>query len=57
MKDYVVVRSLLDQFYIPLTRIKDEIACGAIFIIKAGSRIDGFGYGGIRVPYLDQSGE
>lgn len=53
----VVVRSLLDNFYIPLARIRDEIAGGAISIMKAGCRINGFDYGGVRAPYLDLSEE
>jgi 5-dehydro-4-deoxyglucarate dehydratase len=48
---------LLENFYGPLAELRDEVEGGAISIIKAGNRILGKDYGGVRAPYLDFNGD
>lgn len=55
--DDLTVNELLTNFYIPLSRIRDEIEGGAISIIKAGARIRGSDCGGVRAPLLDFNGD
>ncbi|MBM3743777.1 MAG: 5-dehydro-4-deoxyglucarate dehydratase [Actinobacteria bacterium] len=48
---------LLKNFYEPLADLRDEVEGGAISIIKAGNRILGKDYGGVRAPLLDFNGD
>jgi len=49
--------ALLNDFYLPLAQIRDEIEGGAVSLMKAGARIRGFNYGGVRAPLMDFSGD
>lgn len=52
-----VTSALLNEFYLPLAQIRDEIEGGAVSLMKAGARIRGFNYGGVRAPLMDFSGD
>ena len=52
-----VTNVLLNDFYLPLAQIRDEIEGGAVSLMKAGARIRGFNYGGVRAPLMDFSGD
>ena len=52
-----IVTALLTDFYLPLGVIRDEIEGGAVSLMKAGARVRGFNYGGVRAPLLDFSGD
>ena len=52
-----VTNVLLNDFYLPLAQIRDEIEGGAVSLMKAGARIRGFNYGGVRAPMMDFSGD
>lgn len=52
-----VTNVLLNDFYLPLAHIRDEIEGGAVSLMKAGARIKGFNYGGVRAPLMDFSGD
>ena len=52
-----VTNVLLNDFYLPLAQIRDEIKGGAVSLMKAGARIRGFNYGGVRAPLMDFSGD
>ena len=52
-----VTHVLLNDFYLPLAQIRDEIEGGAVSLMKAGARIRGFNYGGVRAPLMDFSGD
>ena len=52
-----VTNELLNDFYLPLAQIRDEIEGGAVSLMKAGARIRGFNYGGVRAPLMDFSGD
>jgi 5-dehydro-4-deoxyglucarate dehydratase len=50
-----LVERLLEDFYRPLARLRDEIEGGAISIVKAGTRIMGLHSGEVRAPLMDLS--
>ena len=50
-----VTNVLLNDFYLPLAQIRDEIEGGAVSLMKAGARIRGFNYGGVRGMEIVQS--
>lgn len=52
-----ITNALLDNFFLPLAEIRDEIEGGAVSLMKAGARIRGFNYGGVRAPLMDFSGD
>jgi len=52
-----ITSALLTEFYLPLAIIRDEIEGGAVSLMKAGARIRGFNYGGVRAPLMDFSGD
>ena len=52
-----VTNVLLNDFYLPLAQIRDEIEGGAVSLMKAGARIRGFNFGGVRAPLMDFSGD
>lgn len=52
-----ITSALLTDFYLPLAIIRDEIEGGAVSLMKAGARIRGFNYGGVRAPLMDFSGD
>ena len=52
-----ITSALLNEFYLPLAQIRDEIEGGAVSLMKAGARIRGFNYGGVRAPLMDFSGD
>jgi 5-dehydro-4-deoxyglucarate dehydratase len=55
--DDYMTKQLMEIFYKPLAELRDEVEGGAISIIKAGNRILGNDYGGVRAPLLDFNGE
>jgi 5-dehydro-4-deoxyglucarate dehydratase len=48
---------LLDGFYAPLVRLRDETPGFAVSLIKAGLRIGGVPVGGVRPPLVDPTPE
>ncbi len=52
-----ITNALLAEFYLPLAVIRDEIEGGAVSLMKAGARIRGLNYGGVRAPLMDFSGD
>ena len=46
-------RRLLDGFYAPLVRLRDETPGFAVALIKAGLRLSGFEVGPVRPPLAD----
>lgn len=52
-----ITNALLNDFYLPLAQIRDEIEGGAVSLMKTGARIRGFNYGGVRAPLMDFSGD
>ncbi|MFG2970710.1 5-dehydro-4-deoxyglucarate dehydratase [Streptomyces sp. NPDC048288] len=55
--DERVVRTLLDEFYAPLVRLRDEVPGYAVSLVKAGVTIRGLDVGGVRAPLLDPTPE
>ncbi|HEY0374607.1 MAG TPA: 5-dehydro-4-deoxyglucarate dehydratase [Amnibacterium sp.] len=50
-------RLLLDRFYVPLVRLRDETPGFAVSLIKAGLRIAGVPVGSVRPPLTDPTAE
>lgn len=48
---------LLDGFYAPLIRLRDETPGFAVALIKAGVRLGGLDVGGVRAPLIDPTPE
>jgi 5-dehydro-4-deoxyglucarate dehydratase len=48
-------RLLLDEFYTPLVRLRDETPGFAVSLIKAGLRLRGVDVGSVRAPLVDPS--
>ncbi|MCS5716268.1 5-dehydro-4-deoxyglucarate dehydratase [Herbiconiux sp. CPCC 205716] len=48
---------LLEQFYVPLVRLRDETPGFGVSLIKAGLRIRGLAVGSVRPPLVDPTGE
>lgn len=46
-------RRLLDEFYVPLVRLRDETPGFAVALIKAGLRLAGVEVGSVRAPLAD----
>ncbi|NNC12789.1 5-dehydro-4-deoxyglucarate dehydratase [Planctomonas sp. JC2975] len=46
---------ILDAFYLPLVRLRDETPGFAVSLVKAGVRLDGLAVGGVRPPLVDPS--
>ncbi|MDT0344199.1 5-dehydro-4-deoxyglucarate dehydratase [Streptomyces litchfieldiae] len=44
---------LLDEFYVPLVRLRNERPGYAVSLVKAGVRLRGLPVGGVRAPLLD----
>ncbi|QDZ15721.1 5-dehydro-4-deoxyglucarate dehydratase [Humibacter ginsenosidimutans] len=44
---------ILDAFYLPLVRLRDETPGFAVSLVKAGVRLDGLPVGGVRPPLVD----
>lgn len=51
--DEPLVRRLLDEFYGPLVRLRDELPGYAVALVKAGVTLRGLDVGGVRAPLLD----
>lgn len=45
--------ALIDGFYAPLVRLRDEVPGFAVALIKAGVRLGGLDVGGVRAPLID----
>jgi 5-dehydro-4-deoxyglucarate dehydratase len=50
-------RLLLDRFFVPLVRLRDETPGFAVSLIKAGLRIGGVPVGSVRPPLTDPTAE
>ncbi len=50
-------RMLLDGFYVPLVRLRDETPGFAVSLIKAGLRLSGIRVGSVRPPLADPAPE
>lgn len=50
-------RHLLDRFFVPLVRLRDETPGFAVSLIKAGLRLAGLPVGSVRAPLIDPSPE
>ncbi|MEZ3160386.1 5-dehydro-4-deoxyglucarate dehydratase [Microbacterium sp. BWT-B31] len=50
-------RVLLDEFYVPLVRLRDETPGFAVSLIKAGLRLSGLAVGSVRPPLVDPTPE
>jgi 5-dehydro-4-deoxyglucarate dehydratase len=44
---------LLEEFYLPLTRLRDEVPGYAVALVKAAARLGGQRVGGVRPPLVD----
>jgi 5-dehydro-4-deoxyglucarate dehydratase len=55
--DVVRQRLLLDRFFVPLVRLRDETPGFAVSLIKAGLRIGGVPVGSVRPPLTDPTPE
>jgi 5-dehydro-4-deoxyglucarate dehydratase len=53
--DLATQRHLLDGFYTPLVRLRDETPGFAVSLIKAGLRLRGVDVGSVRAPLVDPS--
>lgn len=51
--DHDRMRALLDGFYTPLVRLRDETPGFAVSLIKAGLRLRGVPVGSVRAPLID----
>lgn len=51
--DDVTQRRMLDRFYAPLVRLRDETPGFAVALIKAGLRLSGVDVGSVRPPLID----
>ncbi|MFJ2605335.1 5-dehydro-4-deoxyglucarate dehydratase [Streptomyces sp. NPDC087425] len=51
--DETLVRTLLDEFYGPLVRLRDEVPGYPVALVKAGVTLRGLDVGGVRAPLLD----
>jgi 5-dehydro-4-deoxyglucarate dehydratase len=51
--DLAEQRRLLDGFYTPLVRLRDETPGFAVSLIKAGLRLSGVPVGPVRAPLAD----
>jgi 5-dehydro-4-deoxyglucarate dehydratase len=49
--------ALLDGFYSPLVRLRDEVPGFGVSLIKTGLRLGGLPVGGVRAPLVDPSRE
>lgn len=55
--DHERQRMLLDGFYVPLVRLRDETPGFAVSLIKAGLRLSGIRVGSVRPPLADPTPE
>ena len=55
--DKALMQTLLDEFYGPLVRLRDEAPGYAVSLIKAGVTLRGLDVGGVRAPLLDPTPE
>lgn len=53
--DDATVQRLLDGFYAPLARLRDEVPGYAVSLVKAGLRLGGTPVGPVRPPLVDPS--
>lgn len=56
-EDAATTRRLLDGFYTPLVRLRDETPGFAVSLIKAGLRVSGLSAGSVRPPLVDPTAE
>jgi 5-dehydro-4-deoxyglucarate dehydratase len=57
VEDAATQARLLDGFYVPLVRLRDETPGFAVSLIKAGLRLGGLPVGSVRAPLVDPSPE
>ncbi len=52
-----VREQLLEAFYLPLTRLRDQVPGYAVALVKAGARLDGVPVGSVRPPLVEATPE
>ncbi|MEU6356623.1 5-dehydro-4-deoxyglucarate dehydratase [Streptomyces sp. NPDC047072] len=55
--DRRLVDTLLDEFYGPLVRLRDEVPGYAVALVKSGVALRGLDVGGVRAPLVDPTPE
>ncbi|MFF1303281.1 5-dehydro-4-deoxyglucarate dehydratase [Streptomyces sp. NPDC058307] len=55
--DTALVDTLLDEFYGPLVRLRDEVPGYAVALVKAGVALRDLDVGGVRAPLVDPTPE
>ncbi|MGC0342899.1 5-dehydro-4-deoxyglucarate dehydratase [Streptomyces sp. SLBN-8D4] len=55
--DGPLVDTLLDEFYGPLVRLRDEVPGYAVALVKSGVALRGLDVGGVRAPLVDPAPE
>ncbi|MEU5044836.1 5-dehydro-4-deoxyglucarate dehydratase [Streptomyces griseorubiginosus] len=55
--DRRLVDTLLDEFYGPLVRLRDEVPGYAVALVKSGVALRGLDVGGVRAPLVDPGPE
>ncbi|MCL8009805.1 5-dehydro-4-deoxyglucarate dehydratase [Streptomyces sp. AS02] len=55
--DQARIDTLLDEFYGPLVRLRDQVPGYAVALVKAGVALRGLDVGGVRAPLLDPTPE
>ena len=55
--DQARIDTLLDEFYDPLVRLRDEVPGYAVALVKAGVTLRGLDVGGVRAPLVDPAPE
>ncbi|MFF3967426.1 5-dehydro-4-deoxyglucarate dehydratase [Streptomyces griseorubiginosus] len=55
--DRPLVDTLLDEFYSPLVRLRDEVPGYAVALVKSGVALRGLDVGGVRAPLVDPGPE
>ena len=55
--DHALTRALLEQFYVPLVRLRDKVPGYAVSLVKAATTLSGIAAGPVRAPFLDPVAE
>ncbi|MFF7560491.1 5-dehydro-4-deoxyglucarate dehydratase [Streptomyces pseudovenezuelae] len=55
--DHPLLDTLLDEFYGPLVRLRDEVPGYAVALVKTGVALRGLDVGGVRAPLVDPTPE
>ncbi|GAA2901945.1 5-dehydro-4-deoxyglucarate dehydratase [Streptosporangium fragile] len=55
--DDATVQTLLEEFYVPLVALREEVSGYPVSLVKAGVRLRGLDVGGVRPPLVDPTPE